>query len=343
MVKIKVAVPFSSRIIGLMKIGKIDIDKPLCLAPMEDVTDAPYRRICHKLGADIVYTEFTASEAIIRNIYKSHEKMRVFEDERPVAIQIFGGKEESIEEAARIAETFKPDFIDINCGCWVKNVVARTEGAGLLRDLPLFEKIVKSAVRGTSLPVTVKTRLGWDMDSICILDVAKMVEDAGAQALAVHCRVRSQGHGGEAQWHWLEKIKKVISIPLIGNGDIVEPQDAARMFETGCDGVMIGRGAIGNPWIFRQCRYFMETGEIEPLPSINERVDVCLEHLRLSIEKRGLPRGIYSFRKNYAGYLKGLPHAANVRKELVLIDDYATIEERLFQYRDQLNRESLMI
>lgn len=318
-----------------MKIGPIDINKPIALAPMEDVTDAGYRRICKRLGADLVYTEFTASEAIIREIPRAFHKIKVYDDERPVAIQLFGGREESMEEAARIAESFRPDFIDINCGCWVKNVVARNEGAGLLRDLPKFERVVKATVRGTSLPVTVKTRLGWDKDSICILDVARMVEAAGARALAVHCRVRTQGHSGDAEWTWLEKIKKVISIPLIGNGDLNEPEDVKAMFETGCDGVMIGRGAIGNPWIFRQAKHFLKHGSREPEPSLEERVSVCLQHLGINLETRGTPSGIYNFRKYYAGYFKGVPNAGTLRKELMTVEDFDGIKACLQRFLDQ--------
>ena len=210
-----------------MKIGSIDIDTPLCLAPMEDVTELPFRLICKRLGADIVYTEFTSSEGIIRDIPRIMEKIRINEEERPVGIQIFGGRPEAMAGAAQAVEKLNPDFIDINCGCWVKNHVARNEGAGLLRDLPLFEEIVKATVKATKLPVTVKTRLGWDEQSIVISDVAKMVEAAGAKALTLHCRTRSQAHSGFADWSWLEKIKKIISIPLIGNGDIT----ALKMFK----------------------------------------------------------------------------------------------------------------
>src|SRR3989338_7264172 len=195
-----------------MKIGTIDMDNPIILAPMEDVTDTSFRLVCKRLGADIVYTEFTSSDALIRNIPKALTKIKITEEERPIAIQIFGGTQEAMESAARTAEQFAPDFIDINCGCWVKNHVSRGQGAALLKDLPRMERIVKATVRATKLPVTVKTRLGWDAQSIVILDVARMVEQAGAQAIAVHCRTRSQAHQGQADWQWLEKIKKVVSI-----------------------------------------------------------------------------------------------------------------------------------
>src|SRR3984885_6389245 len=300
-----------------MKIGSIEIDKPLCLAPMEDVTELPFRLICKRLGADIVYTEFTSSEGIIRDIPRIMEKIQIVEDERPVSIQIFGGRPEAMSGAAQAIEKLNPDFIDINCGCWVKNHVARNEGAGLLRDLPLFEKIVKATVKGTKLPVTVKTRLGWDEGSIVILDVAKMIEAAGAKALTLHCRTRSQAHSGFADWSWLEKIKKAISIPVIGNGDITCPEDAKAMLETGCDGVMIGRGAIANPWIFKQTKHFLEHGNHMPEPSIEEKIQICIDHLKLNVQYKGEKYGVVTFRKHYVGYLKGLPNIAPVRSELM--------------------------
>lgn len=317
-----------------MKIGSIDIANPLVLAPMEDVTDAPFRLICKQLGADIVYTEFTASEAVIRGIPKALDKIRICDEERPAAIQLFGGREESMEEAARIAETFRPDFIDVNCGCWVKNVVARNEGAGLLRDLPKFRAVVQAVIRGTALPVTVKTRLGWDHNSICILEAARMLEDIGVRALSVHCRVRSQGHTGTADWEWLTRIKKAVSIPVIGNGDIMEVADVKRMLETGCDGVMIGRAAIGNPWIFQRAREYLKTGNIPPLPAVEERFRVALDHLRLVLGRNDTVYAVRSFRKFYAGYIKGVPLAAQLRKKLMAAESYESVK-RCFE--DYLN------
>ena len=315
-----------------MKIGSIDINKPLCLAPMEDVTELPFRLICKRLGADIVYTEFTSSEGIIRDIPRIMEKVQISEDERPVAIQIFGGRPEAMSGAAEAIEKLRPDFIDVNCGCWVKNHVARNEGAGLLRDLPLFKEIVKATVKGTNLPVTVKTRLGWDDQSIVILDVAKMVEDAGAKALTLHCRTRSQAHSGFADWSWLEKIKKVISIPVIGNGDITCPEDVKAMLETGCDGVMIGRVAIANPWIFKQTKHFLSTGEHLPDASIEEKINICIEHLKLNVQYKGEKYGVQTFRKHYVGYLKGLPNITPVRSELMKYITMEHVIECLFKY-----------
>ena len=319
-----------------MQIGQINIDTPLCLAPMEDVTELPFRVICKRLGADIVYTEFTSSEGIIREAPRIIEKIRICDEERPVAIQIFGGRPEAMGEAARVVERLGPDFIDINCGCWVKNHVARNEGAGLLRDLPLFEAIVKATVKGTTLPVTVKTRLGWDETSIIIIDVAKMVEQAGAKALTLHCRTRSQAHNGFADWSWLAKIKKAVSIPVIGNGDIINSEDVKAMFETGCDGVMIGRGAIANPWIFKQTKYYLKTGKFMPDPSIEEKIQMCIEHLKLNVQYKGEKYGVQTFRKHYAGYLKSLPNISTVRSELMQFTEFNPVLDRLNKYHEEI-------
>lgn len=315
-----------------MRIGSLTFDKPLCLAPMEDVTDIPFRVICKRLGADLVYTEFTSSEGLIRDARKSLSKIRIVEEERPVAIQIFGGVEQSMEGAAAVAERFNPDFIDINCGCWVKQVALRESGAGLLRDLNKFEGVVRSVVRGTSLPVTVKTRLGWDAKNIVVLDVARMVEQVGAKALTVHCRTRDQGHRGEADWSWLEKLKQAVSIPIIGNGDVQTPEDVKRMFETGCDGVMIGRGAIQNPWIFSQAKHFLASGEHLPVPGVEERVATCIMHLRMVVEERGEGRGVVEFRKHYSGYLKGLRNVSKLRAELMEFKTLEPVVERLRRF-----------
>jgi len=318
-----------------MKIGTIDVEKPLCLAPMEDVTDLSFRRICREMGADIVYTEFTSSEALVREIPRALRKIKIADEERPVGIQIYGGVESAMEGAARVVESFKPDFIDINCGCWVKNHVQRCECAGLLRNLPQFERIVKSTIRGTKLPVTVKTRLGWDEDTIVIQDVAKMIEAAGASALTVHCRTRVQGYKGAADWSWLEKIRKVISIPLIGNGDVTTAYDVRAMFETGCDGVMIGRGAITNPFLFREAKHYLKTRDLLPPASLEERISFCLRHLNLSVEFKGPYRGIMEFRKYYVGYFHGLHNIAKLRADLMTMTDAPTITNRLYQFLEE--------
>jgi tRNA-dihydrouridine synthase B len=318
-----------------MKLGKYELNQPLVLAPMEDVTDLPFRLVCKSLGADITVTEFTAAEALIRNVGRAFRKIEILDEERPVGIQLFGSRPDALKEAAAIAETLAPDFIDLNCGCWVKNHVARTEGAGLLRDLPLFEKIVKATVSGTKLPVTVKTRLGWDQDSIVIMDVAKMVEAAGAKMLTLHCRTRSQAHRGFADWTWLERVKKTISIPLIGNGDIMTPQDARSMFTTGCDGVMIGRAAVANPWIFKQTKHYLTTGELLTEIPIKERIELCVAHLKNACLLKSCRNPVLAFRKHYVGYLKGLPHISKLRNDLMRLEKIEDVIEQLNAYADE--------
>ena len=262
-----------------MKIGPIDIVRPLCLAPMEDVSDLPFRVLCKEQGADIVYTEFTNCEALIRNVKDAQKKIEVVDAERPVAIQIYGSAEDSMERAAEMAEEAGADFIDINCGCWVKKVANRGDGAGLLRDLDKFRAVVARVQRGTKLPVTVKTRLGWDWSNVVILDVARMLQDMGVWALTVHCRTRAQGYTGNADWTWLPRIKEVSSIPLIANGDITTEEHVEHLFGLGVDGVMIGRGAIHSPWIFRHIKHYLATGEKLGDPPLEERVEMCLRHL----------------------------------------------------------------
>jgi len=318
-----------------MKIGNIEIEKAICLAPMEDVTDQAFRLICKRLGADIVYTEFTSSEAIIREIPRALSKIAINEEERPVGIQLFGGVESSMEEAAKIAASFQPDLIDVNCGCWVKNHVARGEGAALLKDLPQFERIVRSTVQATKLPVTVKTRLGWDHKSIVIVEAAKMVEQAGAKALTIHCRTRSQAHEGEADWCWLEKVKKAVSIPIIGNGDVKTVEDVKNMFETGCDGVMIGRAAISNPWIFQEAKHYLKTGILPEPISIKDRIEFCVEHLKLAVELKSLRNSILPFRKYFSAYLKGIPHVARLRSDLMQLTELEPTINRLYQFLDE--------
>jgi len=303
---------------------------------MEDVTDPPFRRICRRMGADIVYTEFISSEGLVRDARRSFQKLTVYDDERPVAIQIFGGRPDAMGESARIAEEAGPDFIDINCGCWVKDVVARSAGAALLKDPSMMKRIVHAVVEGTSLPVTVKTRLGWDRHTIVITEVAQMLEDVGIAALSIHCRTRDQGHDGEASWEWITRVKELVSIPVILNGDVKSPQDVVRAFDTGADAVMIGRAAIGNPWIFREAHHFARTGRTLAPPTLDERIAVALEHLSLSIEYKGYRYGIMEFRKYWGGYLHGLPLASVVRRDLVVMNEHDDITARLEQYRGEV-------
>jgi tRNA-dihydrouridine synthase B len=318
-----------------MRIGDIDIHRPLCLAPMEDVSDIPFRLLCKEQGADLLYTEFANCEALIRNVKDAQRKISLHPDEHPVAIQIYGSTESSMERAADMVTEANPDFIDINCGCWVKKIAMRGDGAGLLRDLNKFRAVVESVQRGTHLPVTVKTRLGWDWNSIVVLDVARMLEDMGVHALTVHCRTRSMGYTGQADWTWLARIREVSAIPLIANGDITTPEDAARCFEYGCDGVMIGRGAIHSPWIFRHIRHYLDTGERLAEPTLDERITMCIRHLVDSVAYRGERAGIPAFRRHYAGYLKNAPNIACLRKDLMQYTTLPPIVARLEQFREE--------
>jgi tRNA-dihydrouridine synthase B len=318
----------------MVKLGNLTLgENLLLLAPMEDVTDISFRLIMRERGADVVYTEFISSEALIREVAKSVKKLATSPMERPVAIQIYGGDPDVMREAAIISEEAAPDFIDINCGCWVKNVAGKGAGAGLLKDPPRMERMVRAVVDAVKLPVTVKTRLGWDHDSINILEIAPMLEQAGAQALTIHCRTRAQGHNGEADWSWIPKIKKVVSIPVFLNGDVKTPEDAIRAFqETDCDGVMVARGAITNPFIFQQIKEFRKTGTYAQ-PTIADRVDLCVRHLRHSCEVRGEQRGVFAFRKHYAGYLRELHGGSKVRSELMQITELERCVERLQMFQ----------
>ena len=304
---------------------------------MEDVTDQAFRIVCKRLGADIVYTEFVNSEGLVRNSGKTKKKMDFRDEERPFGIQIYGREESSMEGAARIAESLQPDIIDINCGCWVRNVVGCGAGSGLLRDIPKMERIISAVVKTVNIPVTVKTRIGWDAESINIIDVAKMVEQTGVTAMTIHCRTRSQAHKGDPDFSWILKAKSAVSIPVIANGSLETPEKIRNVFkETGCDGVMIGRGAIENPWIFIQAKHFLATGDILPEPTLEERFRVLMEHLQLSVECKGERKGVIEFRKHYTGYLKGLYGASKVRQEMMMYVDLEPIMVRLLKYRNQL-------
>jgi len=318
-----------------MKIGNIHIDKGVLLAPMEDVSDIPFRLICKRLGADILYTEFVNCEGLVRQNERTHKKMMFLEEERPLAIQIYGGEVSSMEGAAKLAESMNPDFIDINCGCWVKNVAMRGAGAGLLRDLPKMEAIARTVVNATSLPVTLKTRLGWDAESIRILEVAKMCEDAGIQALTVHCRTRKQGHRGDVDWSWIGRLKETVSIPIIANGDITTPEHAKYLFdEMGADAVMIGRGAIENPWIFSEIKEYTSTGIIPEPATPVQRIQLCIDHLNLSVEYKGERKGVLEMRKHYSGYLRGMKNVAKVRADLMQWTEREPVVERLMQFME---------
>lgn len=309
----------------------------IVLAPMEDVTEPPFRLICRRLGADIVYTEFISAEGLIRDARKAKAKLFFYEEERPVSIQIFGGNEDVLVEAAKISESVNPDFIDINCGCWVKDVALRGAGAGLLRDIPKMTRIAEKVIANVKLPVTLKTRLGWDENSIVIVEVARILEQAGIQALTVHCRLRSQGNKGEADWNWVKRIKDAgIKIPVILNGNVKTPEDVKFVFDNfEPDAVMIGQAAIVNPWIFKQAKFYLEHGYNMEDPGIEERIDVCIEHLRLACELKGEKYGVLEFRKHYSGYLRDVRDVSKFRLELMQFDEFDPIKEKLLKFKEE--------
>src|SRR5664279_1648609 len=314
-------------------IGNIQLpDFPLLLAPMEDVSDPPFRAVCKDNGAHLMYTEFISSEGLIRDAIKSRKKLDIYDYEKPVGIQIFGGDEESLSLAARIVDATNPDLLDINFGCPVKKVACRGAGAGVLKDVPLMVRLTDAVVKSTSLPVTVKTRLGWDDYSKNIVDVAERLQDVGIKALAIHGRTRTQMYKGEADWSLIGKVKNNprIHIPIFGNGDIDSPEKALEYKNRyGVDGIMIGRCAIGYPWIFQEIKYFLETGNHREPPSLEERIDVIRQHLYRSVEWKGNMLGILEMRRHYSNYLKGIPYIKEVRNQLVQKNSLDEIEEVL--------------
>jgi len=321
----------------MFKVGNIEIEKALLLAPMEDVTDISFRNLCKEFGADIVYTEFVNSEGLIRSNEKTHKKLKITEKERPVGIQIYGENLGSMVAAARIAEEENPDIIDINAGCWVKKVANRGAGAGLLKDPPYLERMVREIVQAVSKPVTVKTRIGWDKDTIHIVEISQRLQDAGAKALTIHCRTRQQGHSGDADWEWINKIKEVVDIPVILNGGVFTPEDVKAVFDnTRADGVMIARGAISNPWIFKESKELLKLGYVASNPDQNEKIEVALKHLEDSIAIKGEKRAVLEFRKYYSSYLKGLHGVSAIRQELMTYMEFVQIRERLMRYLDEL-------
>jgi tRNA-dihydrouridine synthase B len=324
----------------MFNIRNIQIQNAVLLAPMEDVTDISFRLVCRELGADIVYTEFVNSEGLVRANKRTHEKLKIIEEERPVGIQIYGANIKSMVGAAKIAEAENPDLIDINAGCWVKNVVGCGAGSALLKDPPYMQQLVREVVNSTSLPVTVKTRLGWDENSIQILEVARRMEDAGAVALTVHCRTRKAGHTGEADWSWIPRIKEIVSLPVILNGNVLTAHDVKKAFdETGADGIMIARGAIGNPWIFKEAKELLSTGKIATVIDEEMRIKTCLKHLKLAVKVKGEKRGVLEHRKFYAGYQRDMYGAARIRSELMKLTEYEPVEDALLAYLDSLKQE----
>ncbi len=322
------------------QIGHIQLpDFPLLLAPMEDVSDPPFRAVCKDHGADLMYTEFISSEGLIRDAIKSRQKLDIFDYEKPVGIQIFGGDEESLSLAAKIVDVTNPDLLDINFGCPVKKVALKGAGAGVLKDIDLMVRLTSAVVKSTSLPVTVKTRLGWDDNTRNIEEVAERLQDVGIKALAIHGRTRCQMYKGSADWELIGKVKNNprIKIPIFGNGDIDSPEKALEYKNKyGVDGIMIGRAAIGYPWIFNEIKHFLKTGEHLPSPTIADRVAVCKKHLYKSFDWKGPKVGIYEMRRHYTNYLKGLPGIKEFRLRLVTLETVeeivAVLDEILIKY-----------
>ncbi|MCE2834567.1 MAG: tRNA dihydrouridine synthase DusB [Chitinophagaceae bacterium] len=319
------------------KIGNISLpDFPLLLAPMEDVSDPPFRAVCKTHGADLMFSEFISSEGLIRDAIKSRQKLDIFEEERPVGIQIFGGDEEAMALSARIVETVNPDLLDINFGCPVKKVVSKGAGAAVLKDIDLMVRLTRAVVRSTSLPVTIKTRLGWDHENINIVEVAERMQDVGVQAISIHARTRSQLYKGDADWSWIARVKENarLTIPVFGNGDIDSPEKAVLYRNRyGVDGIMIGRAAIGYPWIFREIKAYMQDATVLPPATIEERIEVVTAHLRGSVSWKGLVPGINEMRRHYANYLKGLPNIREYRQKLVTAQTVEGVEEILEDLR----------
>lgn len=305
----------------MVKIGNVEIGEfPLLLAPMEDVSDPPFRKLCKEQGADMVYTEFISADGLVHDALNSFKKLEIFDYERPIGIQYFGGQLENMIEAAEIIETKHPDVIDINFGCPVAKVACRMAGAGLLRDIDKMVQLTEAVVKSTKRPVTVKTRLGWDDSSINILEVSERLQDVGIAALTIHARTRAQMYKGQADWTWIARVKENprIKIPIFGNGDVDSPEKALEYKNRfGPDGIMIGRASIGYPWIFREIKHYFATGELIPPPNIHERVNAARQHLRDSLEWKGIKLGVLEMRRHYAPYFRDLPHVKAYRARLV--------------------------
>lgn len=313
----------------MVKIGNINLGEfPVLLAPMEDVSDPPFRRLCKQHGADMLYSEFISSEGLIRDAIKSRQKLDIFDYERPVGIQIFGGDEEAMALSAKIVATVNPDLVDINFGCPVKKVVSKGAGAGVLKDIDLMVRLTKAVVNSTSLPVTVKTRLGWDEQSINIEEVAERLQDVGISALTIHARTRSQMYKGHSDWSYIAKVKnnQRIVIPIFGNGDIDSAEKALEYRNKyGVDGIMIGRAAIGYPWIFEEIKHYFATGQLLPPPTMADRVEAVRNHLLWSVEWKGERQGVLEMRRHYANYFKGIPNFKPYRQQLVTLDSVEEI------------------
>jgi nifR3 family TIM-barrel protein len=323
----------------MVKIAQVELGEfPLLLAPMEDVSDPPFRALCKKQGADMMYTEFISVEGLIRDATKSLQKLDIYDEERPIGVQIFGAELDSMMRAAEIVEAAKPEVLDINYGCPVQKVVCKMAGAGILRDVKKMVELTEAVVKSTNLPVTVKTRLGWDSDTIFIEEVAERLQDIGIKALSIHARTRAQMYKGEADWSWIAKVKNNprIHIPIFGNGDIDTPQKAKEYRDRyNVDGIMIGRASIGYPWIFREIKHYFATGELLPPPDIYERVDAVRQHLQHSIDWKGAKLGVVEMRRHYTNYFRGFPGIKEFRGQLVTEETPAILFEILDRMEDQ--------
>ncbi len=326
----------------MIKIDNIELpDFPLLLAPMEDVSDPPFRALCKEQGADVVYTEFISSEGLIRDAAKSTMKLDIYEKERPVGIQIFGANLESMLRSVEIVEKSNPDIIDINFGCPVKKVVSKGAGAGILKDIPLMVSLTEAMVKHTHLPITVKTRLGWDNNSIQIVEVAERLQDIGCKAISIHGRTRVQMYKGDADWTPIAEVKnnQRMQIPIFGNGDVDTPEKAMEMRDKyGLDGAMIGRASIGNPWFFKQVKHYFKTGAHLTPPTMAERIEAARRHLQMAIDWKGERLGVVETRRHYTNYFKGIPHFKEYRMKMVTTDDakgvFAVFDEALENFSD---------
>lgn len=328
----------------MVKIGDIELGNfPLLLAPMEDVSDPPFRALCKEQGADVVYTEFISSEGLIRSAQKSVMKLDIFEKERPVGIQIFGANLDSMLQSVEIVESVKPDIIDINFGCPVKKVVSKGAGAGILKDIDLMVSLTKEMCKRTNLPITIKTRLGWDENSIKIVEVAERLQDVGAKAISIHGRTRAQMYKGNADWTPIREVKnnQRMFIPVFGNGDVNSPERARVMRdEYGLDGAMIGRASIGNPWFFKEVKQYLKNGETLDPPTIDERIITAKRHLEMSVKWKGERLGLLETRRHYSNYFKGIPDFKPYRTRLVTSD---TLEEIMEVFRELENKKEAFI
>jgi len=322
-----------------LTIGNISLgERPLFLAPMEDITDPSFRMICKMNGADLMYTEFISSEGLIRDGKKSVQKLNIYEYERPIGIQIYGHLIGSMVEAAMMAEKAKPDLIDINFGCPVRKISNRGAGAGMLRNIPLMIEMTRAIVRAVSIPVTVKTRIGWDDESRNIVELAEQLQDTGISAITVHGRTRAQLYKGKADWTLIGEVRNNprMTIPVIGNGDIDSPVKAKEMFDKyGVDGIMIGRASVGRPWIFRDIKHYLMTGELLPEPTVNEKAELALTHLKKSLQFKEGKRAIYEMRRHFSNYFKGLPNFKETRLRLLTTTEVEEITEIIFEIRNR--------